>query len=357
MVVAFVEKKVPDLQRVATLLERSASVNRWANRGPLYNELAIAIAEHAKVGDGGAMVPLANGGVALEVMARFFSLRAGKQLRWIASAFSFRNLGRGYFHNVKFLDCDEEGLLDLDACARLDPDSFDGLIVTNPFGLHLDFTKFTSFARTLGKVMLIDNASGFHTDLPDWPWQAFSFHHTKPYGVGEGGAALVPREHASTIYSLVDYAPNLDGSPHWLGNGKISDLSCAFILERLERSRVWSVGYVQQRDRMIELASRIGFIPMSKPQTAVPLTSIPFLSRKRVSHEGIKNSRHMTLGKYYKPLCSLPRVNSLYARLVNVPCHPDVGGLKDAQIIEELDNLTDRSHSRPAFSNQSVEAK
>jgi dTDP-4-amino-4,6-dideoxygalactose transaminase len=231
--------------------------------------------DHAGSRRDAAIVPLANGGVALEAMARLLAVQAGERRRWVASAFSFRNIGRGYFHDAVFLDCDAEGLLDLEACSGLDPDSYDGLIVTNPFGMYLDFSRYADFAHRRGKALLIDNASGFHAALPDWPWQAFSLHHTKPYGFGEGGAALVPREHAEALYALVDYAADQGGSPHWLGNGKLSDVSSAFILERLERVGDWAPRYLEQRQRVVHLAERAGFSGLGAPQDGLPMTSLP----------------------------------------------------------------------------------
>ncbi|MEM6941476.1 MAG: DegT/DnrJ/EryC1/StrS family aminotransferase [Pseudomonadota bacterium] len=339
MKVAFIEEKAPDLDRVGALLRVSASENRWANRGPLYQELAQALQQHAQIPVTSAIVPLANGGIALEAMARFFDQQAGQKQRWVASAFSFRNIGRGYFHDALLLDCDQNGLLDLEVCARLAPDSFDGLIVTNPFGMQRDFARYAEFARRTGKALLIDNAAGFHTDLPDWPWQSFSFHHTKPYGAGEGGAALVPREHAEAIYALVDYASDLGASAHWLGNGKISDFSCAFILDRLEKAEDWVPRYIEQRERMIDLACEVGLETLSAPQDGIPLTSLPFLSPVPLAESAIWDTQHLTLGKYYKPLRPLPQVSEIYARLVNVPCHPDLARKSDDEILDELDRL------------------
>jgi dTDP-4-amino-4,6-dideoxygalactose transaminase len=339
MAVSFVEAKAPDLRRVETLLAKSASVNHWANRGPLYHDLANALSDHAGSRRDAAIVPLANGGVALEAMARLLAVQAGERRRWVASAFSFRNIGRGYFHDAVFLDCDAEGLLDLEACSGLDPDSYDGLIVTNPFGMYLDFSRYADFAHRRGKALLIDNASGFHAALPDWPWQAFSLHHTKPYGFGEGGAALVPREHAEALYALVDYAADQGGSPHWLGNGKLSDVSSAFILERLERVGDWAPRYLEQRQRVVHLAERAGFSGLGAPQDGLPMTSLPLLAPTPVTEPSIRRARYVTLGKYYKPLRELPVLSELFERLVNVPCHPDVAGITDVQFLEEFDRL------------------
>ena len=61
--------------------------------------------------------------------------------------------------------------------------------------------------------------------------------------MGEGGAALVPMADAEAVYGLIDYASDLNGSPHWLENGKISDINCAFLIDRLERASDWLPRY------------------------------------------------------------------------------------------------------------------
>ena len=117
---AFIEKKFPDMSRVAELLGISAEQNAWANRGPIYRMMRKAFVQHLDLSDDCCLVPVSNGGVALELMARLHGARAGRKLRWVASAYSFQNLGRGYFSDVIFVDCDTHGKIDLAALAALD---------------------------------------------------------------------------------------------------------------------------------------------------------------------------------------------------------------------------------------------
>ena len=336
MKLPFVESKRPDFRRIADLLEESAAANRWANRGPLHERLRETVACHVERPPGTTFVPVANGGMALEAMARLVALEAGRRLRWVASAYSFWNLGRGYFHDVAFLDADTRGLLDLAALKALDPSGYDGIVLTNPFGLYRDLGAYAAFARQAGKALIVDNASGLCPAIADWGWQAFSLHHTKPYGVGEAGLALVPQEAADALYGLLDYCAESHGSPHWLQNGKLSDISCAFLIDRLERAGDWVPRYEAQRERAAEIARGLGFRPLATPPSGLPLTSLPLLSARDVTEEAIRAAAFMTLAKYYKPLRSFATVSDLYARLVNVPCHADVEGRTDGQIEAEL---------------------
>lgn len=338
MKLAFVEKKHPDTSRIAELLGESRTQNSWANRGPLYWRLKEAFARHLDLPGHRTVVPMSNGGVALESMARLHSKWAGRKLRWVASAYTFQNLGRGYFNDVIFVDCDERGLLDCDALAALDVNSYDGIIATNPFGIFSDFSALSEFAAHQGKVFMIDNASGLNTRIPDIPWQSFSLHHTKPYGMGEGGLALVPSDAQEELYALVNYGQDIEDtdSAHWLGNGKLSDISAAFLIDRLEQAVNWRPRSLEQRERIIEIAALNGFRPLHNPETTIPMTSIPLLAPKPVSRQAIDATRNATFAKYYRPLADLPRVTSIYANLVNVPCHGDVVELLDGEIEADL---------------------
>jgi dTDP-4-amino-4,6-dideoxygalactose transaminase len=338
--IRFVENKTPDMARVSGLLSLCAAENQWANRGPLYRMLADGFAAHFGIGADRAVVPCANAGVALEAMARLLAMRAGRKLRWIGSAFSFQNLGRGHFADMSFVDCDAEGRLDLSEVEAQDPDSYDGLVVVNPFGLFRDFDAYIAFARRTGKLMLIDNAAGVDHTIPDWPWQAFSLHHTKPYGMGEGGLALTPAEAAEDLYGLLNYGP-VPGDPSaWINNGKLSDIACAFLIDRLEKVRDWAPKYLVQAERVMRVASAAGLRPVRPFGDAAPATSWVFLADRPIPIERVLAAEHVFLAKYYKPLAPLPRTLDLYSRLVNVPTHPDLAALSEGDLCSELAGLS-----------------
>ncbi|NHM17084.1 DegT/DnrJ/EryC1/StrS family aminotransferase [Tritonibacter mobilis] len=300
--VKFVEAKSPDIERVASLLELCREQNHWANRGPLYSMFAEKYATHFNLAANRAVTPCANGGIALEAMSRLLAQSAGRPLRWIASAFSFQNLGRGHFSNVTFVDCTPQGLVDLEAVRDLDDDSFDGLIVTNSFGLFTDFSAYIDYARATGKALLIDNAAGVNETIPDWPWQSFSLHHTKPYGMGEGGLALTPADAAEDFYALLNYGPPLERPADWLNNGKISDIACAFLIDRLEQADRWVPLYHEQAERVHSIAQKAGLTPIRTFGPTAPAMSWTFTADWEIPHECIHVARHLHFAKYYKPL-------------------------------------------------------
>ena len=336
---AFVEAKSPDLDRVGQLLEAPARHNHWTNRGPLHRVLALAFHEYFGLGSDRAVVPCANGGIALETLARLHDARAGKRLRWVVSSFSFWNLGRGYFSTATVIDCDAEGLLSLDELAALPLDAYDGIVVTNPFGLCRDFDRYRDFAGRHDKAMLIDNAAGVRRSIPEVDYQSLSLHHTKPYGVGEGGLAVLPAAEAEEFFELIDYrtlAPRRAGC--WLNNGKLSDLACAFHLDRLERSPEWAPHYELQAARILRIAQGVGLRPLLPPDGSTVATSLPFLADRPILVSQLENPL-LTLGKYYVPLAPTPNAGVIYERIVNVPSHPDVARLDARELADVLARL------------------
>lgn len=337
--VSFIESKIPDLERISLLLAACKEENQWANEGPLFHQLIEAYRQHMNLSPDHALFPCSNGAVALEAMARLHELKHGRPLRWLASSFSFSNLGRGYFSDVAFLDCDEAGLLDLSILESIGLNSYDGVIVTNPHGICRNFQPYIDFAKRTGKALLFDNAAGMGMEVPDWPWQCFSLHHTKPYGVGEGGLALVPVDEYEYLRSLLVYGPAPFPAACWQNNGKLSDISCAFHLDRLARFHDWAPLYLEQIRRVIEIAETVGLSPLLPFDGKAIAMSWPLLATHEITRKRCDNSQSILLAKYYKPLASTPRSRDIFNRLVNFPTHPDVAQLSDEQICNEMRQL------------------
>lgn len=343
----FIETKNVDEARVSELLAACRDEGQWANGGPLFDTLAEAYENYVSLPEEQSILPCANGGLALEGLARLldsqrFGKTGGKQ-RWVVSDFTFKNQARGYFSDSQFVDCDAKGMLSLTALEALDPDSFDGFVVTNLYGIWRDFRAYAELANKLGKAMLIDNAAGMRQELPDWPYQAFSLHHTKPYGMGEGGLAIVPREDRNALAALFGYGDLGEAHPsHWVNNGKLSELSCAYHLVRLETAPEWAPRYTMQALRIYHLARRAGLIPLFHSHPIHAAMSLPFLVPGAIDPADLQNSK-LVMAKYYQPLTGLPVAKALYRRIVNIPAHPDVARIPEAILFQELQELVARS--------------
>jgi dTDP-4-amino-4,6-dideoxygalactose transaminase len=187
-------------------------------------------------------------------------------------------------------------------------------------------------------VLLIDNAAGVSERIPDHDYQVFSLHQTKPFGAGEGGLVILPAEESELAAELLNYKTLRTAPTTWLNNGKISDLSCAYLLDRLERYPEWGPLYQYQATRVAQLAEQAGLSRLFPYPNNSIATCLPFLAPRPLDLARLDN-RGITLGKFYKPLAAMPNAQSIYARIVNIPSHPDVSRLGRDEFERILDDL------------------
>ncbi len=117
--------------------------------------------------------------------------------------------------------------------------------------------------------------------------EIISFHHTKPWGFGEGGCAIVDRDQAELVCALLNYGKNIESSfSCYATNGKLSDVSAAVILDRLFRRSEWSGDYDLQRQRISDLAAKAGIGYLRRPAPEVSSPHLPFMA-PRIMTKGI----------------------------------------------------------------------
>jgi dTDP-4-amino-4,6-dideoxygalactose transaminase len=207
---------------------------------------------------------------------------------------------------------------------------FDGIIVTNVFSLLPDFSAYEKWCIKNNKILVIDNATGISANLTNVSYQALSLHHTKPYGFGEGGLAIVDKCDYEIFLSLIEYSP-MKNQKNWVTNGKLSDWSCAPIINRLKNADSWIPLYQEQANRIESIAIELGIDLLGITKTTT--MSLPLLFKNKVN---LKNNKFIQLGKYYQPLKQTKNTMKIYNRIINFPCHPDVKNLSKDIIIKIL---------------------
>jgi len=343
--VAFIEQKLPNFEQLAEILQLSADSGYWTNFGPVSSLLESALEQHLSLPPSKAVVMCSSGTAALHSLVAIKEYRAHRRLRWVVSAYGFRASYLGPLADATVLDSNEEGLLDLGALAGLDPDTWDGAVVTNVFGLKSGLRDYVALCRDAGKELIVDNAGlldGFLRDDPCFAVdEILSFHQTKPWGMGEGGCAVVPREQASLFRAMINGGEELRPEARlWASNSKISDVSCALILQRLLQAGEWSGAYQVQARRILRIATGVGLRPLA-PIDLVNLTPphLPMLTPCPAGEIDLVNSSFV-MHKYYEPLSPhCPTAAALYSAIVNIPCHPGMALLHDDEIRLCLERL------------------
>ena len=343
--VAFIEQKPLDTPLFLELLALSDRENHYANFGPVSDLLEQSIAKMLALPADRSVVLCKSASAALQVLVGVHELRLNRPMRWVISSFGFFSTRTGTLHDAIVLDCDERAMLSLDQLAALDPKDWDGAIVTNVFGLTTDLSRYHEFCRANGKSLIVDNAMALFTEARTGnqpaPDEIISFHHTKPWGMGEMGCMILGTEHASVARALTNFGVGLDGpmARRHARNAKVSDYDSALVLQRLMNLPQWADRYRLQGRRVHSLAVAAGLEPLGAiPQSAL-MGNLPFLASTEVPKERLGNS-HLVLRKYYAPLATHTScAERLYRRIVNIPCHPDVANCSDEAIVATLEGL------------------
>ena len=339
--IRYIEDKPLDLGKVAAALELSRNANHWTNFGPVAARFEQEVAAFVDLAPGLRVVGCANATLALHALTEMHATKKGRDLRWAVSSFGYYSTIDGPLRTSMPLDCDEGAMLDLDL---VDPDAIDGLIVTNIFGQQDDLGVYRAYARKHDKILVIDAAValGSHAHGPD---EAISFHHTKPWGFGEGGCAIVAEEDEELFRSLLifGHAPDMPVINRRATNAKLSDPSAAFLLMRLKQMRSLRAAYRTQYERMLDLGRRAGLTPVPGAGTH---PGIPASAPLLLPAPGPWEHESVPFRRYYHPLSDeAPQAWAIYERIINVPCHVGVASIRDDDVVRALGELVARSYS------------
>ena len=335
-VAKYVEDKIIDWERIASFLKLSANMNQWTNFGPVSKLLEQRIHADLHLSDYLTVVTCCNATIALNVLLEMHNEIQGKNLKWIVSSYGFYCTIQGPLQEAKIVDCNSEGLLDLE---QLPSEGYDGIVVTNVFGLRQNLDDYRRFCKQHQKICICDSAKAYN-GIKHEANEIISFHHTKPWGFGEGGCVIIEKRHEKLFRSLINFGISEEKLNRKATNGKLSDLSCSYILQRLEDLPHLSPIYREQYQRIATLAQNYGFEILNDitPPPGTP-SNVPLLGEYPI-HD-ISNP-YVDLRKYYKPLANTPKANEIYDRIVNFPCHPGLQNVSDKEIKEVLNLIYKR---------------
>lgn len=343
--ISYVEAKHPDWNRVAEICSLSERTNRWANFGPVTEALARVIEFVTGISGKRVAVVASSATSALQAAAGVHSVNAGRPLRWAVSAFAFPATECGPFaHSIVRVDCNEKGFLSLEKLAELTNEEWDGAIVTHTFGMSTDMSRYEAFCKSRGKRLIIDAAMYFpgNRSSASNAIEVLSLHHTKPWGFGEGGCLFVEPDDEALAKSFLNFGMGVEkGFLGYATNGKMSDLSAAAIIDRLELMPVWSALYRNELERIAGLAQDCGLETMGGfPRNAIS-ACLPVLAPGSISLDDLPPSL-FDCRKYYRP--STPgfiTAQALYARIINVPCHAEMNQVSNADIVRVMLKIRD----------------
>jgi dTDP-4-amino-4,6-dideoxygalactose transaminase len=252
--IPFQRPELPPVEAIMEHFQRSVDASYFANGGPCAQALAGRIEQ--RLGNRALCVPVASATAGIMAALRALCGEPGARRRLVACpSYTFAATAGAIVwagFEPLFVDIEPDGFgLDpdgLDAALRERPGRVAGILACAPFGsapASALRASWREIADRHGVALLLDSAPGFGAVDEDGAalgsqgdTEVFSFHATKPFAIGEGGAVTTPDpELAARIGRILNFGiePSSRESSEPGLNGKLSELHAATGLAVLDR--------------------------------------------------------------------------------------------------------------------------
>ena len=346
-------RKSFSMERIHLYLRPSLEKGHLTNDGPLQSVLQSKV--KTLVRSNRQVLLTSSGTSALHALAAGLDLRHGRHLKWVTQAFTFPSSIQGPMADALVCDIDAEWLGPCRKFLQERQADYDGIIVSNVFGFQTEILRYEEFCVDHNKFLIFDNAAtplGFVEDgrcIHDVGDGAIvSFHETKPYGRGEGGAVFAGKDIAPFVHQAMNFGydiPNQVRVPNrYSSNWRMSDIAAAAICDHIDNviSEKW--------ESKLNALARFAIEEMGKRryETAFPVRYPTILSCLFVDLKDGEpgaatcrrfNSHGTEAKQYYCPLVGrseAPKAWQLFDRTVCLPFHL---GVSRDDIVGMLDQL------------------
>lgn len=334
-------KKPIGIDFVEEMLQQSKKTNHFTNNGPVVKELENFIKNHFQIEK--EVHVTASGTAALHALVASINIQQNRQLRFATQAFTFPSAVLGPLKDSIIVDNSKKFLGPSLSALEEIKDNIDGIIVTNVFGCICDLEVYRTWCTKNAKLLLLDNAAtpmGFiqNNNICDIADAAIiSFHETKFFGRGEGGAVICSKE----LWPYVNRAINFgfcfgDAVRKYhieSSNWRMSDFSAAFILSYLNHLFFSSpkgiekffhlskeTKYIIERTNNNSVFSLLFRYPERTIFSGICIRCKYPLSSEQVA--SLAQQSNIELKKYYVPLDSRQNVPVAWEFYDHVICFP-----------------------------------
>lgn len=351
---------MPTFDQLRGRLEAVAGSGTYANFGPASRAFEGALADRLGVtADRVSVVTNATVGLAaalLAVTGGAAGLCAMPAWTHAATAAAARLAGlRPYFLDVREDDwqLDPERLMGRLAEA---PERVVAVVTVAPFGSRIDIAGWAGFQARSGIPVVVDAAAAFDTWSDTALVSVVSFHATKAFGIGEGGAVLCPdpalgRRLRATINlgmqtARVATAPGL--------NAKLDEFRAAIGLAALE---IWpeTRTALVDRARAYDTALATAGCPVARPEGMQGVASSAYAialpgpdagrTVEALAGLGVQARRWWGEGCHRAPAFAdcpredLPVTDSLAGRVIGLPLHAGLSREDIAYVVDCLSGM------------------
>jgi len=244
----FIRPVFPSADLISVDIQEIVDANWYTNFGPKERAFSSEIA--ARFGADYHAVTFNNATIAL-MAALHVTLGRGDGTRFVVvPSFTFAAGPQaiewaGY--RPFFVDIDpvtlQPALGGLSEALASRPGQIAGVLLCNTFGMgNPDIDAWEALAREAGIPVVVDSAAGFGSEYPGGRMvgtgghcEVFSFHATKPFAIGEGGAVVTrDGDFAARLKEFTNFGFHASEGAVALGlNGKLQEISAAIGLRQL----------------------------------------------------------------------------------------------------------------------------
>lgn len=361
--IPFIKPRLPPAAQLVEDYDAIIASNWFTNFGP--KERAFAAGIGAWVGDRTA-VTFTNATIALIGLLRCALGDGDRSREVIVASFTFA-AGPAAIEWAGFtpllIDVEPDGLqpdLEQARALVLSRSSVAGILLTNTFGIGNDaIAGWEALAADAGLPLLIDSAAGFGSRYADGTMvgtrgtaEVFSFHATKPFAIGEGGAVTTgDHELADRLRRFQNFSFAADRGADGLGlNGKLAEIPAAIGLRQLERFET----ALQRRQDVLE-RYRAGLPAGWRLPAGIERSSVCFATvlapdrasrdraRERLTAAGVEARVYYTPAVHRQPqFADAPRSPSLAVtedigdRVLSLPVHEEMPAASIRRVVDAL---------------------
>lgn len=319
---------------VNELMTIPLKTNQFTNGGTNIKLLEEFIKEKLKIDNSKSVIVVTNGSVAIHVLVSGIEYYEKIKINWSTQSFTFPPSAQSNLSKVKIIDIDKDGGLDI---TKID-NSINGLIVTNIFGNLVDIEKYETFCRENNKFLIFDNAATGYTEYKGKNCLNYgigctiSFHHTKPFGFGEGGTIIVDKKYEKSIRCLNNFGIGLTDK-YWVpegNNNKMSEITAIYILQYLKRNLDIIINkhnelYLYFKKQIIKYKiTHFKLFPSFHDGVIVPSCFCILFDKydDKIREKLLENN--IQARKYYHPLDDSKVSNEIYKSILCIPCNIDM---------------------------------
>lgn len=349
--IPFIKPTFPDADQVANDFRSIVESNWFTNFGPFEKKFSDSIKKYLGHPEVEAVtVSNATVGIDLAVRALFLEHEAKKEV--LVPSFTFAAGPEVLIsHNLVpvFIDIDKKTWQpDVEKAKKYlesHSSSVVGVLLGNSFGVGSPGVEdWERICDDYSLPLIIDSAAGFGSEYGDGSkvgtkgtCEVFSFHATKPFAIGEGGAITTKdKSLAAKLRQIENFGFNEDKVINSIGtNAKLQEISCAIGLRQLEVHDDWlKIRRGLLKNFKNEVGDKVGF-QSNDSRSTIPFISVVMKDEDSTSATLSRlNGAGIMARKYYAPLHnqslimkyskragSLEVTEDIYSRIIALPLH------------------------------------